>query len=440
MRSYQVKTLLAVALMLASVITNYSHVQAASLAPSDYARNNIYYYSELLEEACSGTPEWGENESDSNLVKIFKFILSRGASPKVAAAVVGNIYQESKGDPLLRQGGTRVTDPSKVGRYKDGSLFENKPGQSSVGDAWGLAQWDPGNAVLYWQKRAGISGNITLLNTQLELIWWQLKNYAPTSKRNVLAEMEAASSVDAATDIMVRRFFGAGKPMLKTRQQKANEALTWLESDPSVAESFEKAAATCTANSAINAAIATGGLTEAQAKALVMNYGENKGGDSRRHAGADSWSRCGGNGANCVTFSRFFLNKFTSTKIKDGEATGNGDSVVSYLSKKGVKTGSEPRVGAIFSWAGGEYGHTGVVLGIHDGKVIVGQASCTDGNNGFKGRGTGDRKTGRGAAFVLSGDPKTGRPWYKPGGASGVTFAYPEVNMQAIQQYFGGGA
>ena len=57
------------------------------------------------------------------------------------------------------------------------------------GDAWGIAQWDPGVAALYWQQQAGVQGDITSLGVQLEIVWWQLQNKAPTSRPDVLKEM-----------------------------------------------------------------------------------------------------------------------------------------------------------------------------------------------------------------------------------------------------------
>ena len=84
----------------------------------------------------------------------------------------------------------------------------------------------------------------------------------------------------------------------------------------------------------------------------------------------------------------------------------------------------------MFSWSGGRYGHTGVVLGIQGDNVIVGHASC--GNSG-KGRGDGTQRGG-GSGFILTGrvnDPKT---WL---GHLPDEFAYPEVDMSAVASYVG---
>ena len=133
-----------------------SLVTAPVSAVSDLYKsmNDIEFYDPEFVSCIESATEVGAPPGNDNLPMIYNYFLAKGVSTKAAAAITGSIYQESKGDPLLIQGGTRTSDPSKVGLYSDGSMFENKPGQTSVGKAWGLVQWDPGNAALYWQKRA----------------------------------------------------------------------------------------------------------------------------------------------------------------------------------------------------------------------------------------------------------------------------------------------
>ena len=412
-------------------------------ASSFYESNNILFYNKDATDAivCSSS-NIGPIPGDDNLVKIYNYFLGKGTSQKVAAAIVGNIYQESKGDPLLIQGGKRTNDPSTVGLYSNGSMFENKPGQSSVGKAWGILQWDPGNAALYWQKQAGVSGDISQLETQLEIAWWHLNNLAPTSKKNILREMEAASSVDEATDIMVRRFFGAGKPMLANRQAAAAKALSYPV-DPSMQQAIGESSGLSCGNegsSSGGSSLSEGGLTEEQAKQFVINYGTNKNNSTKNAMRDSSWKSCGGGskggGSNCVSFSEFFLNKFTDTKAPN--PMGNGHQVVGNLAAKGLPTGTEPRVGAIFSIADGGWGHTGVVLGIHGDTIIVGHASCSRGNNGKRGAGDGTSR-GSGSAFILSGKSNSGSAIWWGSGSENIRFAYPEVNTTAIESYLAKG-
>lgn len=85
----------------------------------------------------------------------------------------------------------------------------------------------------------------------------------------------------------------------------------------------------------------------------------------------------GGTLNNCVAFSQWFLNKYTSIGPK-WTNTVNGSNMVKHLGRtKGLKTGSEPRPYAVFSTS--TYNHTGVILGVTEDSVIVGEASCHNG-------------------------------------------------------------
>ena len=404
-----------------------------------YESNNILYYNPNASDAitCSAS-QIGPIPGEDNLQRIYNFFLAKGASKKTAAAIVGNIYQESKGDPLILQEGGRTNDPSDVGLYKDGSRFENKPGDTSVGKAWGLLQWDPGNAALYWQEQSGVQGDISQLKTQLEITWWHLNNLAPTSKRNIFDRMEAAENVNEATRIMVTDFFGAGDPHLEDRQKAAARAMSYPV-DPSIAATIEDTSAS-SISCGVGASLTEGGLTEEQAKQFAIHYGTNKNDSTKNAMRESAWRSCGGGysggGSNCVSFSEFFLNKFTNTKAPD--PMGNGHQVVSNLAAKGVPTGTEPRVGAIFSIADGGWGHTGVVLGIHGDTLIVGHASCSRGNKGMRGAGDGTSQ-GSGSAFILSGAADSGSKVWWGRGSEDIKFAYPEVDISALESYLANG-
>lgn len=175
-----------------------------------------------------------------------------------------------------------------------------------------------------------------------------------------------------------------------------------------------------------------GGMTEEQAKTFMMRYGENVNNDSvtAMSRGAMPATDCAGGAlSNCVSFSAFFLGKFTDSLY----AGGNGVNVVSRMRDSGVPTGTEPRVYAVFSWADGDAGHTGVVLGIHGDTVIVGHASCSSSNTGM-GDGT---KAGGGAGWAMTGSIADTGPWL---GIMPAEFAYPEnVNTSLITEYINNG-
>ena len=88
---------------------------------------------------------------------------------------------------------------------------------------------------------------------------------------------------------------------------------------------------------------------------------------------------------NCVAFSQWFVNNYT-TVGPDWNNTTNGVDLVGALEQKGLKRGTEPRPYAIFSKNGpSSDGHTGVILGVNTAakKVIVGDAACNQTSGQF---------------------------------------------------------
>lgn len=165
---------------------------------------------------------------------------------------------------------------------------------------------------------------------------------------------------------------------------------------------------------AASASVTEGGLTYDQALELAMNYGTNLNGSSQNAMNSALWSYCapGRGGSNCVSFSVFFVNKFTSTTI-DYSPVGDGNEFVSNLtSKKGIPTGTEPQVWSVFS-VGNKPGHTGVIVGYENGEWIVVQASCHRGRNGKTGRGNGTEQGGGSGFVVKSSDIHTAIMGYR---------------------------
>ncbi|MBQ2695475.1 hypothetical protein IJG04_02445 [Candidatus Saccharibacteria bacterium] len=183
------------------------------------------------------------------------------------------------------------------------------------------------------------------------------------------------------------------------------------------------------------------GLTYSQAVQFMKNYGANINDSSRKATGDGQWFIDGCNnkpsqgfgGSNCVTFSAFFLNKFTDARYQGG----NGYTLVKKLN--GVKTDTTPSVWAIFGDSSHD-SHTGVILGYQDGEWIVGHASCRNvglgegsGTKDGSGKKLGDRQSdiSSGAGFVIkSSDLKTAQFGYQ-----GQIYAHPNVDVEAIGKY-----
>jgi hypothetical protein len=188
-----------------------------------------------------------------------------------------------------------------------------------------------------------------------------------------------------------------------------------------------------------------GGLTIEQAKTFMMNYGANNGNSTSDTLGA-YWDLCNGSGSNCVSFSVFFMKKFTGISTPSDNMWGNGVEIVSNLKKRDAEAtyGSSPKVFSVLSTpSSSSFGHTAVVLGHHDGKWVVGHASCSysgagkgNGGNGEL-NGAGDSKGG-GSGFIAieNTDDPTKWQWVQ----AGVEFAYPKsVDTEKIKKYLDNG-
>lgn len=196
-----------------------STLPVRALEPADYSGQEVYFYSK--EAACteSGNPSDG-TIGGSNIEKIYNFMISKGLADFQAAGVVGNIAVESHGDPTLVQlsyqkefGAANTNDPTPFG--------------TKVGDgkAWGIIQWDAGGRAVEYAKRAGITGPIYELSTQLDLVWWHMTTETPTSKKNFIEEYKNTKDVIDATDTFEHGMEGAGKPAMTDRRQAAKNAL-----------------------------------------------------------------------------------------------------------------------------------------------------------------------------------------------------------------------
>lgn len=194
-------------------------------------------------------------------------------------------------------------------------------------------------------------------------------------------------------------------------------------------------------NSSCSGPIQEGGLTEEQAIKFVQQYGVF---DGASLLGAGLWfmKDCSGvdkndptnpnksiGGSNCVTFSAFFLKKFTKY-IPPNYSFGNGIDVAPKLEDniKDITVSKKPTPWSIFSQkSNSNFGHTGVVLGIHGDKIIFAQAECF--TNRTLGKGDG-RNTGTAIIEVKSLSE------FMKKDTNETKFAHlPKVNTAAIQDF-----
>ncbi len=126
----------------------------------------------------------------------------------------------------------------------------------------------------------------------------------------------------------------------------------------------------------------SGGIASQDQAQDFMKIYENSS-DSINYLFNASKNCIGGALSNCVSFSTYFINKYTNSKA-GSSLSGDGKNLVSNLLalNPGMQFGDEPKPYAIFSQPGSstnQYGHTGVILGVDliNNKVIVGEASCS---------------------------------------------------------------
>lgn len=173
--------------------------------------NDILYYDESaggIEQCRDGGT--GALVGGENLEKIYNYMLVKGLSPVEAAAAVGNVDQESRGDPTIIQGGGHTNDPSKV-----------------TSGGWGIIQWTPGSKIIGLLGQAKITTPPHELSTQLDLLWWHMTDISPTGVRNMQAgyNFKQETQLLAAVTYFHDKIEGSADKTMDNRYAKAKTAL-----------------------------------------------------------------------------------------------------------------------------------------------------------------------------------------------------------------------
>lgn len=136
-----------------------------------------------------------------------------------------------------------------------------------------------------------------------------------------------------------------------------------------------------------NPATVSGGMDLTQAKAFMKKYHDLPSSQWRKYS-LTGYDCKDGPVANCVSFSNYFIQKYTSYG-----KTASGDGGVfakNFKSAAKLDSGNVPKIYAVFSKSTGSTmcgnhlcGHTGVVLGIDKerNKIIIGEAGCSMSND-----------------------------------------------------------
>ena len=150
---------------------------------------------------------------------IWDFLLDKIRNEFGVSALMGNLYVESKLNPMLLEGKYArqfgMTSEQYTNAVNDGSYSEETFIHDSAG--YGLAQWT------YWSRKQALyefakakGTSIGDLSMQLDYLWDELQKY-----KTVLTACMEATSIREASDVIVKRY---EKPKNQSEEFLANRA------------------------------------------------------------------------------------------------------------------------------------------------------------------------------------------------------------------------
>lgn len=329
----------------------------------------------------------------ANAKEVYSVLAAWGMSEANIAGILGNWKAESRIDPTSVQ--SHFTAPYKMTAEKETLATDNNNGI-------GLGQWTFGR-----------NDNLRKFASSTDSKWWTLTTQlafmlspAEGSNADVVRDMisnDIGSAGDAALHFHDKWERSADTPEMAKR--RADYAEAWLpylsawEIDNELADSVlnqagstlddanvnqvERAKTNCRSLDTVDVALSDGGMAPEAAQALVDLYNEE--GDAfldGRYGQYGGPGSCGTDHAmNCVSFSTYFLNKYTTFQTYPG---GNGIATAPNTARQlGRKLITTPVAYSVGSGPGsGPAGHTLVVLAVEGDKVYVGEAGYCQ----FRGR------------------------------------------------------
>jgi len=122
----------------------------------------------------------GTNSGEPTLVgsdpeqQAYNYFVQQGLDNVQAAAVVGNLMDESHLDPTIIQNGGNSNNPAAAGS-----------------GGWGIAQWTPGAKIIGIAAGLGVTSPIYDLATQLQIVWLEMTGTSPTGYADLTKGLEA---------------------------------------------------------------------------------------------------------------------------------------------------------------------------------------------------------------------------------------------------------
>lgn len=369
-----------------------------------YSSNDILFYNPC-EETCAATQNKAMATINSlrganNAEKIFNFWVDSGLTTQQAAGITGSMKHEGGFSPFRQEmsqtweaGGWGIAQftfiPGQRGAVKDyliknlgadlfNQYYKNQYGGAVVESKGFVPDGIPQDV------------NDKFLLGQLNYLLEHIKGLKPNNVRRDGIARDFNQIVNDNISLY---------DYLKTLVQAPDAAVAWTylyefpgdikntsnvraDSARQIFDLYNKGTST-----SCGGGLSAGGMTLEQAKQFMEKY--KSGSDSLNYVGGAALDCVGGPLANCVSFSAYFVNKYTNLKgFQKGQgAPGIGSTFVKNAIARNpdAQNGTSPRPYALFSAEIGSMmcgnvlcGHTGAVLGVDTarGKVIIGEAAC----------------------------------------------------------------
>lgn len=306
----------------------------------------------------------------SNAEKVWNYFIGRGLSPIAAAGAMGNIEQESGFDPWVNEGGNSIGFGLIQWSYERRTKVENAL------RAAGITEYTQATS------EKGLLIQLDYLWQEQNQTWEPLKAETKVNGDTSVNPLSAAANVGNGSALYFHASVERSNDKPAQLQERVDSAQAYLDQFGGGASSSGGVVTTSSTNCSGSggAGLMSGGMDLTKAQALMQEYITSP--EVDKLVGEQS-GVCGANQgwrANCVTFSKYFLRKFTTIE----PAPADGKDVVrnTKATNPGTESGPTPKAYSVFSYSGGnattEFGHTGVVLAVDaaKGTMIIAEANC----------------------------------------------------------------
>jgi len=382
------------AVLVSTVVTGVT--SGTALAMKDSGPVSCQVIAERALEAVDGGSGSVDAKTLENAKTVYSVLSAWGMPDENIAGIIGNWDAESGVDPTSVQ--SYFDSPQVMSDAK-------KSAATNTDNGIGLGQWTFGR-----------NANLRTYADSHGKDWWTLEmqlgfmvSAAEGSDAGVVKDMMVTSygtpteaalhfhdkwerSADTAS-MAARRGEKATKWMGMFSGWSKNQALadSILAQAGTTVEGAngtraETVSSDCVSTKGSDLAMGEGGLNLEQATELMALYRTEGEGFLQSRYGAGGPGDCGyGKADNCVGFTTYFVNKYTSFQQY---AMGNGIDTAGSMARMTGKTLSQtPTVYSVASGPGsGSAGHTFVVLGIEGDQAVIGEAACGTNHRGTQAR------------------------------------------------------